>query len=218
MPHPTPLPLRQVIRQRAEQGQGIAEIAAALDLVPRTVRHLLQRIRMRGQEGLAPSYACSRDMGIYQVRNFLEQALALRREHPTWGAGLIRVFLRRGHPQAPIPAERTVQRWFQHAGLNPAPSGRRPTTANPQRAQQPHQRWQVDAAEQVGLKDGTRVCWLRIVDECTGAVLETAVFPPAEVELRSGYCRSGRFAPCFSALGTTSGDARGQRHPVGFVG
>ena len=208
MPHPTPLPLRQVIRQRAEQGQSIAKIAAALDLVPRMVRHLLQRMRIRGQDALAPSYVCSRPMGIYEVRNFLEEALALRREHPTWGAGLIRVFLRRHHPQVAILAERTVQRWFQHAGLNPAPRGRRPTTANPQRAQQPHQRWQVDAAEQVRLKDGTGVCWLRVVDECTGAVLEAAVFPPAEVELRSGYRRSGRFSPCFSALGTTSGDAR----------
>jgi hypothetical protein len=36
----------------------------------------------------------------------------------------------------------------------------------------------VDAAEQVPLRSGRRVCWLRIVDECSGAVLETVVFPP----------------------------------------
>jgi hypothetical protein len=31
----------------------------------------------------------------------------------------------------------------------------------------------MDAAELIPLADRTRVCWLRIVDEATGAVLET---------------------------------------------
>lgn len=56
MPHPTPLPLRQVIQQRAQRGQTAAEIAEALELVPRSVRHLLRRFRVQGKHALAPSY------------------------------------------------------------------------------------------------------------------------------------------------------------------
>src|SRR5205807_2244420 len=50
-------------------------------------------------------------------------------------------------------------------------------------ASAPHETWQVDAAEDILLGDGTRACWLRVADEFTGAVLGTAVFPPRAVEL-----------------------------------
>ena len=39
MPHPIPVPLRQVVQQRSEQGESVAMIARTLGLVPRTVRH-----------------------------------------------------------------------------------------------------------------------------------------------------------------------------------
>jgi transposase InsO family protein len=108
----------------------------------------------------------------------IEEALQLRRAHPTWGAGLVRVLLHRQYPADPIPAERTLQRWFRRAELIPAPSGRRAGASSYQRAPQPHDVWQMDAADQVALHNGTQVCWLRIADECSGAVLETTVFPP----------------------------------------
>src|SRR5215510_7828801 len=56
MPHPIPLPVRQVIVQRAEQGQSADLIARSLGLVSRTVRQLLQRLRVQGKNALATSY------------------------------------------------------------------------------------------------------------------------------------------------------------------
>jgi hypothetical protein len=56
MPRPTPLPLRRVILQRAEQGQSATTIARSLGLVPRTVRQLLQRLRVHGKEAVAAAY------------------------------------------------------------------------------------------------------------------------------------------------------------------
>ena len=53
MPHPIPLPVRQVIVQRAEQGQSASLIARSLGLVSRTVRQLLQRLRVQGNNALA---------------------------------------------------------------------------------------------------------------------------------------------------------------------
>ena len=178
MPHPIPLPVRQVIVQRAEQGQSASLIARSLGLVSRTVRQLLQRLRVQGNNALATSYPSGSFPQTPRFRALVEEALQMRRAHPTWGAGLVRVMLHRDYPAAPIPAERTLQRWFRRAGLIPAPSGRRTGPSSYHRAQQPHEVWQMDAADQVALRNGKQVCWLRIADECSGAVLETAVFPP----------------------------------------
>jgi hypothetical protein len=60
----------------------------------------------------------------------------------------------------------------------------------------------MDAAELIELRAGSLVCWLRIADECSGAVLWTTVFPPArwnqvpprevQAQLRLAFSRWGR--------------------------
>src|SRR6516225_4883056 len=196
MPHPIPVPVRQVILRRAEQGQSAGLIARSLGLVARTVRQLLQRLRNHGPNALATSY--SGRPHPPQSRTFIEEAIQLRRLHPTWGAGLVRVLLRRHYPAASLPAERTLQRWFRRAGLIPAPSGRRSGPSSYHRASQPHEVWQMDAADQVALRNGKQVCWLRIADECSGAVLETAVFPPGVLECGVRRSSAGSVAPRIS--------------------
>jgi DNA-directed RNA polymerase specialized sigma24 family protein len=56
MPKPVPIPVRQKLLQRAQQGEPTANLAAAFDLAPRTVRNLLRRFRQRGPESLRPDY------------------------------------------------------------------------------------------------------------------------------------------------------------------
>src|SRR6516165_45366 len=94
MPHPISLPLRQVVLQRAEQGQDATTIARSLGLVGRTVRHLLRRIRLGGKEAVAASYPSRDYPHTLPFRALVEEALQLRRAHPTWGAGLVCVLLR----------------------------------------------------------------------------------------------------------------------------
>src|SRR5262249_36455210 len=72
--------------------------------------------------------------------------------------GILAAYEDQNDPAAPIPAERTLQRWFQRAGLIPAPSGRRTGPSSYHRAQQPHEVWQMDAADQVALRNGKQVC------------------------------------------------------------
>jgi hypothetical protein len=125
----------------------------------------------------------------------------MRRAHPSWGAPLIRLFLCERPSLRPLPAPRTLQRWFRAAGLAPAPRGRRPGQPA-RRATAPHQVWQMDAAERVPLADGSRVCWLRLADELTGAVIASVVFARAywagvgvhavQAELRRAFKRWGR--------------------------
>src|SRR5207244_8187324 len=107
------------------------------------------------------------------------------------------VLLLREHRREAVPAERTLQRWFRRAGLGPAPKGRRLKTAAP-RATRPHEVWQMDAKERVLLHSGEHVSWLRLADECSGAVLGTRVFPPGELEPSAGRRRASQPAPSLS--------------------
>jgi transposase InsO family protein len=182
MPAPVPLPIRQAIWARHQANESVTELARTYGLAPRTVRGLIQRGRQRGVEGLAadPTVPAARERPNHPA---YEAAIQLRRQHPGWGSDLIRVMLAE-QGLAPLPAARSLRRWFAAAGLNPAPPGRRPQSER-RRARAPHQTWQVDAAEEMRLADGSRVCWLRIADEFTGAVLGTAIFPPRALERRA---------------------------------
>jgi hypothetical protein len=180
MPTPTPLPIRQAIARRFQQGQTAAQIAQALHLPPRTVRQLLQRLRHQPTQDLAPSYRRTSPPQAGAQHPLYPDVVGLRQLHPTWGAGLLRVMLRQTFPQRDLPCPRTLQRWLQQAGLAPAPTGRRPHS-QAARARQPHAVWQVDACERIPLRAGQRASWLRIIDECSGAILWTKVFPPGRV-------------------------------------
>jgi transposase len=176
MPRPIPVPIRQAMFRLWQKGRSARQIAESLGLPCSTVRRLLQRFRLHGTDGLSPDYW---HPSVPQAvpSEPLQTAMSLRREHPTWGAGLIRVQLLLETPERPLPSERTFQRWFVRAGLSPAPAGR-PPRSHLDRATAPHETWQMDAKEHIRIKTREEVSWLRLIDECSGAVLWTAVFPP----------------------------------------
>ena len=103
MPRAIPFPVRQAIWQRFRDGQDVSALAAAFGLAPRTVRHLLSRFQRGGLDALAASYdACG--LATPKPAHALVQAvLQMRRDHPTWGAGLIRVMLHRQRPDSATP-------------------------------------------------------------------------------------------------------------------
>src|SRR5512135_97928 len=217
MPKPVPIPVRKKLLQRAQQGEATASLATAFGLAPRTVRHLLKRFRDRGPDAVRPDYHMPKPLPQTYAVELREAALAQRRTHPTWGAVLIRIALREQRPEIRWPSPRTLRRWFRQAGLGPAPKGTRPHIPSA-RATAAHQSWQMDASERIPLADGRQVCWLRIVDEATGAVLQTAVFPPSLLE-SGGTPRhpNGPAQPVF-AVGSAGADARRQRATLGLAG
>src|SRR5881396_1026611 len=95
MSFPTPMPLRQAILRRWHKGQPVSTISEALDVVPRTVRHLVRRFRKEGDAAVAPSYHRADISAPNGSHKLFQVAVQLRKQHPTWGAGLIRVILRR---------------------------------------------------------------------------------------------------------------------------
>ena len=217
MPRSIPVPVRQKLWERASKGESVASLADAFELSPRTIRHLLKRCRDRGDSALIPSYGPPTPPPHAHPETIRRAVLDSRRRHPTWGAELIRVMLAEAQPQVVWPCPQTIRRWFRAAELAHAPAGRRPRTSAT-RAERPHHTWQIDASEHIPLADKTEVCWLRILDEATGAVLRTDVFPPRLLD--SG--RSGRHSNGAEAVVPSVGPARTvegrQRCALGIAG
>jgi transposase len=176
MPAPIPTPVRQAIFQRSRNGASVATLAEEFELSERTVRHLVRRFDERGQSGLVPDYLRCATKSAAPDSAVRQKALQLRAQHPGWGGGVLLQ-----EELGTCPCERTLQRWFRQAALTPAPAGRRPA-CDQTRARQPHEVWQMDAAERMRLASGAQVSWLRIADECSGAVLQTRIFPPRVLE------------------------------------
>jgi hypothetical protein len=147
LPRPIPVPIRRTMFRLWKQGCGTRQVVASLGLPCSTVRCLLRRFRLRGRDGISPDYRY-RSAPFTAPSEMVQAAVHLRREHPTWGAGLIRVQLLLMAPGQPVPSERTLPRWFVRADLSPAPAGR-PARVNLGRATAPHETWQMDAKEPI---------------------------------------------------------------------
>ncbi len=176
MPCPLPFPLREQIVQRHQRGETLIAIAHDLNVPYRTACQWWRRYHKEGDAGLQTHYDQCGPKGPKTAPAIHAAALALKQEHPTWGAGLIRVQLLSQFPKEPVPKIRAIQRWFRAAGLTPQ-RVKRPRS-EPQRAAEPHDVWQMDAKEQMRLLDGSGASVLTVTDEASGAVLGLKSFPP----------------------------------------
>ena len=200
MPAPIPVPVRQALFARWEKGEAVATLADEFELSVRTVRHLVRRFAQRGQQGVVPDYERCATKKMPADQPTFQEAVKMRTQHPTWGGGLIRVLLQERGSES-CPSERTLQRWFQQSSTSPAPPGRRPASDG-KRARHPHDIWQMDAVDQLCLASGQKVSWLRVVDEYSGAVLQTTIFPPRFLGPGRVDARAGDVAPAFYAART----------------
>src|SRR5262249_45604289 len=205
MPAPVPLPVRQQIHHFATVAHlSPRTISQRLDEPLRTVQALLRRCRLRGKAALQPDYA---PRGAAPPPRVAE-ALQLRLDHPTWGAGRIRVELTCRHPEdEDLPSTRTLERWCRRCHHPPAPAGPPPPTPPP-RARHSHDVWEMDAAEQKRLATRALVSWLRVVDDYSGAVLGTRVFLPGLLHPSARAGGAGRAAAALCPMGPTRVAAR----------
>jgi hypothetical protein len=168
------MPIRQAIWEAALKGADADSLSLRFNRPVRTIRHLLHCFRQAGDQVVAPAYRPGRNTPCSGV-DLVEFALSLRQLHPRWGAGMLRVQLARRYPDADLPHPRTIQRWLRKAALPTAPAGRKRQPR--QRAKVPHETWEVDASDQMRLVTAEPVNWLRLTDECSGAILQTLLFP-----------------------------------------
>jgi hypothetical protein len=131
---------------------------------------------------LAPNYEACRQTGPRQPQAVVERAIQMKREHPRWGAGLIRLLLSDEFEEDELPSERTLQRWFRQAGVGRTPSTKQSHSPVIKRGQAVHDVWAIDAKEKMTLGDGNPASWLTISDEASGAILAAEAFPPQKLE------------------------------------
>jgi transposase len=189
MPRALALPVRQQIVLRHQQGETLKQIAVSEGIAYRTVLGCWRRYRDQGEQGLAIHYDRCGPQGPEFPEEQIEAALALKRAHPRWGAGLIRLQLKEQFPAQPLAAERTLQTWFRQAGLQPVKAVQPPV--DKQRAKQTHAVWQIDAKERMHLADGSPTSVLTVTDEASGALLGVMPFPPLALDA-SGRPRRSR--------------------------
>lgn len=206
MPAAIPIRMRRMIIERRGSGESYAAIARDLHLPYVTVRGIQRHYQRTGQ--VEPSYERCRQTDVRKEAVIYERAVALKQAHPGWGAGLIWVELAEDYDEARLPSLRTLQRWFRRAGVAAVQREpvRRETVA---RGEQAHAVWALDAKEQIELQDGSRVSWLTISDEGSGAILSATLFPPQA--LGSGRAAGGESLPASDAdaLGPTGEPADG---------
>jgi transposase len=177
-------------------------IAERYGVSVRTIQRLIVRFDQAGEDGVAPDYhLCGLDQAAKTAPAVIAAFCKIRRQHPRWGSELIRLEL--AERSATLPSARTVRRHLRAAGLQPAPAGRIRTGNYPlvARADRPHQGWQTDASEELHLKGRRQACWLRVVDECSGAFLQTIVFPNARWQQVSRHAIQAALRQVFGRWG-----------------
>jgi transposase len=202
MPAAIARPIREELVRRHKAGEPLIEIAKALGLSYRAARGLWRRFREQGEKGLDNGYANCGPPGPRFPKEVYQAALALRREHPRFGAGLIRVKLQDRFPGQALPSERTLNRWIQTAGLQPL-RGRRPKVPADW-AKEPHEVWQIDAKERLRLADDQGCSQLSVVDEGSGGALGAVPFPPLALEPGAAEGRPGGAAGDVRVLGAAA--------------
>lgn len=182
---PIPVPIRQVIVERHERGQTLETIAHEMGMSFWTVRKIWRRYRDKGEAGLRPEYDMGASREIRSPQLAYRAAVWLKRAHPRWGAGMIRLLIAEKWPELKVPHERTMQRWFVAAGVNRRGKGHI-TGHKSKRGQAVHEVWQMDAKEQMKLADESQASWLMATDEKSGAIISGQIFPPGEVAESGG--------------------------------
>lgn len=207
MPAATATRIRQAIIKQWEAGESYSGLAQQYRLAYGTVRGVVKRYEATGQ--IEPNYAACRHTAVRKSAAIYEAAVGLKQAHPSWGAGLIWVELSERFEEASLPSPRTLQRWFRRAGVGVKRTRDKAPQPRLQRGQQVHDVWALDAKEAIPLADGSRVSWLTISDEASGAILAAELFPPASVGQRGSSASAALSATNPASLGSPEADSHG---------
>lgn len=184
-PDPFPVPSATLFFDLWRQGVPGSQAAEQFDLSKRTVQYLFAQFRERGADALMTQYEnCGNRQSHQTPASVVKAVCRSRRKHPQWGAPIIHVDLAENKPDLPLPSVRTSQRHLQKQGLHPTkPLKGSPSSKNyVPKGTAVHFGWQIDASENIPLQSGRQVSWLRVVEECSGAVLGTKVFAQQRAE------------------------------------
>lgn len=165
---------RKLIVQQKLGGKSLTKISEEYKFSYSTTCRIWRRFKNNGFEGLRADYQNCGPRSIKYSEKIYRCSVWLKRKYPKWGAPFIKTILEERFPQAAFPSIRTMQLWFRKAGLSLPKAYRKEPIV--EKVSAVHDRWQIDAKENLKLKDGSKGCYLTIVDVKSGAVIDTPVF------------------------------------------
>lgn len=169
--------LRQQIASDHKLGESYTSLAKRYALSYNTVCTICKRHKEFGEPGLVPHYSnCGRHAASGAERSFRLVRL-LKHLHPGWGVAYILVRVGRDYPGLALQSERQYQRRLANGPGN-LPKPQLPPPPPAERSRLPHDTWQIDAKERIGMADGKERCFLNITDEKTASLLKAKGFPP----------------------------------------
>ena len=180
MPAPHSVEIRRQIVKRHEKGETLKSISREMNIPYISVKSVWRHWRVHKK--LEPNYEKASEKGTRLYTHIYPEAIAMKKAHRRWGAGLIRVELRKQFPNERLPSERTLQRWFREAGIGTSPKVQQCRQGYVRRGQLVHQVWAIDAKERMRLANGSGASWMVITDEASGAMLSGQAFPPVSVD------------------------------------
>lgn len=112
------LEARQRLVQAALRGpKSVAQLCREAEVSRKTGFKWLRRFRRLGGPGLLDQSRRPRHSPHRTANRWLKALAQLRHRHSGWGAKKIHARLRRQHPGAVLPCERTIQRWLKRLRL-----------------------------------------------------------------------------------------------------
>ena len=165
---------RELIVNQKLKGKSLTCIAMENNFSYSTTCRIWRRFKRNGLQGLSANYANCGPRTIKYSKKVYRCSVWLKRKHPKWGAPFIMTILKERYPVEAFPSIRTMQLWFRKAGLSSPKAYRKEPTV--EKVSAVHDRWQIDAKENLKLKDDSKACYLSVVDVKSGAALGTPVF------------------------------------------
>ncbi|MEO1515516.1 MAG: hypothetical protein AAFV95_10895 [Bacteroidota bacterium] len=169
---------RELIVKEKLNGKTLACIALENNFSYSTTCRIWRRFKRHGFEGLSANYNNCGPSTIKHSKKVYRCGLWLKRRHPKWSAPFILTLLQDRYPNEIFPSVRTMQLWFRKAGLSLPKAYRKEPVV--EKVGAVHDRWQIDAKENLKLQNGSKGCYLSVVDVKSGAALGAPVFPQRE--------------------------------------
>jgi hypothetical protein len=180
MSEPISPSIRRLILKGREAGEPVSSLARRLHVSRGSIYKLTQRQEAMGNACLSADYSQS-GAGRPDHNDFVYRSVrCMRTWHPYWGAEKIHAEMRLIRPGLKLPHYRTFFRWFHWNGQLESRIKSCPPSSLSIQATHLHEGWQIDAKEELVLANGSKNCWLNIVDEYSGTVIDPPVFPPQE--------------------------------------
>lgn len=174
--HLLSMALRQSIVAGYKKGEKVSSLSRKFNVSRTTIYTFIRQEKAGGLKGLEPHYSnCGKSRPTKE--EYIYRAVrCLRTWHPSWGLEKIHAEIQRMRSHLKLPHYRTFNRWFHwNKQLDISLKSVLPKS-NFKQARRLHEGWQIDAKEEMTISDGSKNCWLNIVDEYSGTVIAPPVF------------------------------------------